>query len=262
MKIFKKIRFIIKELFIGFTDNDISLYSAQASFFMLISAIPFFMLLLGFAKYFIPFQKSEILNAMQHFLPQDIYVFGADIINEIFSKSPTSVISITAVTSLWSASRGIRSLIAGLNSINGTPSSGFIKERFAAFLYTFLFLLVLVFTLIILLAEKIIFREFYLNFQTPILFLLLVVFFSASYAYLPKNKSSFKSQLPGALICAVGWVLFSWFYSLYIDNFSNFSYIYGSLGAIVLSMLWLYVCINIFLCCAEFNHILNNQKSK
>lgn len=262
MKILKKIRFFIQELFSRFSENNISVFAAQATFFMIISAIPFFMLLLGFAKYFVPFEKSEILNAMSHFLPQKVYMLSTNIINELFAKTPGSLISITAITLLWSASRGILAIIRCLNSINNVPKSGFIKERLIAFLYTFLFVLVLVFTLIVLLIEKIVFRIFSLNFQVPILFFLLIILFSAIYAYLPKNKTTIKSQIPGAFLSSVCWVLFTWLYSLYIDNFSNFSYVYGSLAAIVLSMLWLYICMNIFLCGAEFNHIINNQKSK
>lgn len=262
MKRLKKIRYFVQELFARFTDNNISVFAAQATFFMLISAVPFFMLLLGFAKYFVPFQKSEILDAMSHFLPQRVYMLSADIVNELFSKTPGSLISVTAITLLWSASRGILAIIRCLNSINDAPKPGYIKERLIAFLYTFLFILILVFTLIILLVEKIIFRTFSLNFQVPVLFFLLIILFSAIYAYLPKNKSNIKSELPGACLSSVCWVLFTWLYSLYIDNFSNFSYVYGSLAAIVLSMLWLYICMNIFLCGAEFNHIINTHKSK
>ena len=62
-----------------------------------------------------------------------------------------------------------------------------------------------------------------------------------------------QTELPGALIAASGWVLFSYFYSFYINNMGSLMTTYGSLTAIVLCMLWLYFCMNIVFLGAELN---------
>ena len=64
------------------------------------------------------------------------------------------------------------------------------------------------------------------------------------------------NQFPGAIFATFGWSLFSFVYSIYISYFSNFSSTYGSLAAIVLIMLWLYICMNITLLGAEINVFL------
>ena len=68
----------------------------------------------------------------------------------------------------------------------------------------------------------------------------------------------FRSVLPGAALAAAGWLGFSFFYSLYIDNFADYTLVYGSLAAVVLLMLWLYFCMNIFLFGAQLNKLVKN----
>ena len=250
----------VKEFTKRFRDESISTFAASASFFILISAIPFIMLLLGLLKYFLPISANEILHTMSVFLPQDIYDFGEAVIFEIFSKTPGSLLSITAITMLWSASRGILAIIQGLNNVCGAPKYGFFKGRILAFFYTFVFILALIITLILLVMSRILVGIFSVKIYIPILWILLSLIFSLMYTFLPRKKSSFISQLPGAVMVSILWIGFTWLYSLYINNFSNFSYVYGSLAAIVLLMLWLYICMTLFLCGAEFNEILRDKK--
>ena len=84
----------------------------------------------------------------------------------------------------------------------------------------------------------------------------LTVFFMVIYCFFPKRKVTFLNQFPGAIFATAGWFLFSFVYSIYITYFSNFSYTYGSLAAIVLIMLWLYICMTITLLGAEINVFL------
>ena len=79
------------------------------------------------------------------------------------------------------------------------------------------------------------------------------------YRYLPNRKASLKSQIPGAFIIAVAWLLFSYFFSLYFTFFPNFSNMYGSLSALIMVMLWLYCCMNLLLYGAEINAYFENQ---
>ena len=64
-----------------------------------------------------------------------------------------------------------------------------------------------------------------------------------------------RCHLPGAVFSAVGWVLFSFFYSLYVTDFPNAASLYGSLAAVCLLMLWVYFCLLILLLGAELNKL-------
>ena len=68
-----------------------------------------------------------------------------------------------------------------------------------------------------------------------------------------------KSQAPGALMIAVGWSVFSFFFSLYFEIFPNISNMYGSLTALIMVMLWLYICMNLLLYGAEINAYFEKQ---
>ena len=74
-------------------------------------------------------------------------------------------------------------------------------------------------------------------------------------------KSGFLPHFPGAVFASVGWTMFSYGYSLYITNFPSASYIYGSLAAVCLIMLWLYFCMIILLLGAEVNKIFAEKNS-
>ena len=58
---------------------------------------------------------------------------------------------------------------------------------------------------------------------------------------------------PGAMIASVGWIAYSVLFAFYIDNFSNYAPLYGSLTAVILLMLWLYSCMYILFLGAEIN---------
>ena len=79
-----------------------------------------------------------------------------------------------------------------------------------------------------------------------------ILCFDIIFAALRNRKLTLKSQLPGAVICAVAWYVFSFGLSIYVDYFNGFS-MYGCLTTIVLMMLWLYFCMYIMMMSAEFN---------
>ncbi len=259
MKLFNNIFSVIKDFVYRFNKDNVSVFAASASFFIIISSIPFLMLLLGLAKYIIPFSKHEILAAVSRFMPHDVYYFISDIINELFSRTPGPLISITAIAMLWSASRGVLAIIQGLNEVFKISKYGFFKEQIFSFFYTFFFILALILTLIVLLISKILARYFSALVFIPIFFVLLTLLLAGFYTYLPGRRVKLKTQIPGALFTGLLWVGFTYAYSVYIDKFSDFSYIYGSLAAIVLLMLWLFICMNIFLCGAEINQMLKEK---
>lgn len=259
MSTIKKLYSLIYDIIKRFTKNNISVFAAQATFFILVSAVPFIMLLLGIITRFFPFAEIDFLNAVTEFMPDSLYHPIKYIINETFSKTTSSFISITAITALWSASRGVLSIIKGLNSVYEVSDYSYFKGQLIALLYTFLFILALSLSPVVLIFEEFILKTTAINIHYIVVFLLLITLFSIFYAYLPKRKSRFISQLPGSIFTAISWILFSFCYNFYINNFSNFPKIYGSLGAVVLFMLWLYFCVNIFLIGALLNRSLSEK---
>lgn len=263
MKLHNKLFKILKII----SDDNIFVYSAQASFYIIISSIPFIMVLLSLAQYILPVSEADVLAMTTPLVPDVIKPSIQAVIHELFYKASGSVISITAVSSFWTASRGIAAIERGTRNVYHTPvRSAFILNALASIFYTIAF----IFIMLLFLATSVFgtsilnFLELKSGFLCWILgktswikwlftFAVLTVFFALIYMAFSGRKMHLKRHLPGAVFTTVVWILFSLLFSFYIENFANYSYIYGSLAAIVLMMLWVYSCMIIFLIGGEIN---------
>ena len=86
--------------------------------------------------------------------------------------------------------------------------------------------------------------------------------FTTLYMVLPNRRNRFFDSLPGAMFASAGWLIFSDLYSLYVEHFSGYANIYGSVYAVALSMLWLYFCISIVFYGGVLNQYLISQGKK
>lgn len=188
-------------------------------------------------------------------------------VHEIYLNVNPTAILIVIVSVLWTAGKGFNSLIEGLNSVFDITEhrNGFVL-RLYSILYTIVFAVIIVVCLIIFILGTLILDFFnkhlplvgniietIMNLRTLISVLLFTLFFTFLYVAIPSRHTKIKRQIPGALFSAVGWTGFSFFFSLYVNFSKNLSLLYGSLATIVCAMLWLYVCMFIFLIGAEIN---------
>ena len=91
--------------------------------------------------------------------------------------------------------------------------------------------------------------------------MIMVVLFMLIYHVIPNRRSSFRSQFPGALIAALGWIFISEAFSILLDRFAGFNFIYGSMASITVLLLWLYWCMNMIFYGAEINYFLENREN-
>lgn len=250
--------------------DKINAYAAQSAFFIILSMIPFLMVFSSLLRY-TSVTEGMILEIIRRVMPDYIAPFMISLIDEVYSRS-MGLISITAVAAIWSAAKGVQYMTDGLNSVNDLEETrNWFVLRFWAIIYTIVFLVAIVFTLLILvfgnslqeLATK--YVPFLVHavsllskFRGLILLGLLILFFAVIFTAIPNRKLSFKSQLPGAVICAVAWYVFSFGLSIYVDYFNGLS-MYGSLTTIALIMLWLYFCMYIMMMSAEINVVFNDS---
>lgn len=271
-RLIKQIKFVSKRV----NDHEITVYAAQATLFVIISVIPILMLIISLLKYIIPFTQMDVINLGADFLPESLHPALYTIAGEVFSGASASIISVTTIAALWSASKGMMSLIQGLESVHETTNArGYIKKRLLALVYTIVFIAIISATLLFvvagryfinLTAERIPAFSSVVNliytFPVILYVVILMAVFGVLYKMLPGGNLSFRNQLPGAAVAATGWVIFSAVYSFYVTNFADYSYLYGSLTAVVLLILWLYFCMIIFLFGAELNCFFKEGKEK
>lgn len=254
-------------------DDSISAFACQAAFFIILSIFPFLMFLLTLINY-LPFSVDELGLLTNDIIPESIVTLLQTILNELIQKSSGTLLSVSVIAALWSASSGTVALLKGLNAVyrHKETRNYFLLRGISAF-YTLVFAILLILMLVLLvfgnqlynfiMIELPIFRNLammVLNLRSLFTMAVLTLFFLMVYLILPNRKSNIFRELPGAIISAGGWLLFSYLFSYYIDNMGNYSYTYGSLAAIAISMLWLYFCMFILFIGAEINMILSHPE--
>ena len=175
--------------------------------------------------------------------------------NDLYTSNVLTVVSVTVLVALWSASRGVFGIINGINTILGSDENrSYLRRRLTAIFYTFLLILALFLTLglrvfgksilsmiadwdlrLFSMVSKLVQLRFV--FTTGILSLLFMMIF----AVFPAKRMHLRNVVPAAVLTAVGWLVFSYLFSIYVD-YSGGSRFYGSMAMLVLSLLWLYIC--------------------
>jgi len=268
MKFLKEIWKTIKRLSHKATVDSVYAVAGHSTLFMVISFFPLVMLFLALIKY-TPITEDQVLGLFDFVSFGRIKNIISLAINEIFQLSGSFALSLSAITLVWSASTSMYSVMRSLNAVyNIKETRNYFLLRAISILYTVIFvtsfviaLALMVFgnSIIGILAKKFVFLNGFGSvlsvLRYVIAFFILLIIFDILYTVIPNRPSHLLFELPGAVFTSLGWYLFSFFYSVYIENFSNMSYIYGSLTAVVLLLIWLYICMYIFFLGAEVNEI-------
>lgn len=240
-------------LFQEIASHHVAAYSAQSSYFFMLSMIPIILLLLTLVQ-FTPVTKADVMTAVLQVFPESINTMITSIVNQVYNQS-TGIIPITVIVALWSAGKGVLALNNGLNTIYGCPETrNYVYLRIRSTVYTVIFILMLIIMLVLSVFGNVIntfifeniplisrASEVVMRLRGLILPVLIVAVLSFCYKYLPNtNKLEVKRQIPGAVFAAFGWMACSWVFSVYVDIFKGFADMYGSLTTIVLIMLWMY----------------------
>jgi membrane protein len=252
---------------------QISLHSAYTSFFLILSLFPFLLLFLGVLKY-TTLEIADLMRIVEGWLPQNLLPIAGTLIEISYRHSSGAVVSISLLAALYSASRGMFGLRNGLNAVY--PSSGkpgFLRRRSLSALYTLVSLLLLVLTLGAYLLGTAALDYLCMTTAPVVLTLvrlvdwkwLLLAFlqslqFAFMYAWLPDQRNRLRQCWPGAVAASLGWLAYSGLFSMYMDHFSDYTNIYGSIYALALGMLWLYFCIMIFFYGGALNRYLRQRR--
>ena len=252
--------------------QNIRSHAAAAGYFIVLSVFPLLVMILALLRY-TGLEVETLSNFVGNFLPDALAPYIKRLIEGAYRNTSGTVVSVSAVTGLWSASQGVHCLLNGLNAIYKAPETrSYIRTRLLSIFYTVLFIILLFATLVLnvfgatllrnLHFENITLLQFLwdLVHQRFILMMLLQTgLFSAMYMALPNRRISFRAALPGALLSSAGWLIFSSLYSIYVRHFAAYANIYGSVYMVALSMLWLYFCLSIVFCGGALNHYLATE---
>lgn len=253
----------------------IGIHAAGAGYFIVLSVFPLLVLVLALLRY-TGLQVETLTDLIGAYLPNALLPSAKRLIISTYRNTSGAVISLSALTGLWSASRGVYGLLTGLNIIYEVPENrGYFYTRGISMFYTLLFLLMLLAALVLNVFGTTLLQAIPLvdvgllqflwdivDWRFLLMLLLQTGLFSAMFMALPNRHNTFRESLPGALLASVGWLVFSNLYSVYVSHFSNYANVYGSVYAVALSMLWLYFCISIVFYGGALNHYLSKNKTE
>ena len=251
---------------------DMTVYAGSATLFLLTASFPLLMWVLMLVNLLPGFSVEGVAELLADFMPQipAVQTSILQLLQNLSGQSAQFAASLAVLTTIVSASGGISALQIGLQRLTPGSKRTFLN-RLLAIGYTFGFELLLL-VMLALQGMKSLFARFAdtLPFfrhyapvvhqlqriasvgqivAVPLLFGLLLLI----YTYVPGGRRTLRSQLPGAVFATAGWLIFSRVFSFYIVHFWRLSYIYGSLTAVILVILWLYVVINLLFIGAGLN---------
>lgn len=251
--------------------SHVGAYAAQSAYFIMLSFLPLMIMLLSMIQY-THIGKADIYELIQEIVPVGFQSWILGIVDEMYSHTMAAV-SLSAIVTAWSAGKSFMALNRGMNAIckvERNPNYILMRLRGAVYALFFVALLLVSLLLIVfghsihLLAEKhfpllAIFTRILLSFRLVIMLALFILFFALLYKILPNRKAGFFEQLPGAVFASIGWYLFSFGFSMYIEWRNGRFDMYGSLTTLVLFMFWLYFVMYIVLIGMEINQWLKDR---
>jgi membrane protein len=263
MKNLSTLRYYAKK----FGAYHISTYAASASFFIITAIFPLLMLTMSIISY-TPLDAQSFLDMVSNLMPSSFQPLFYSIAESTKTSSMTTL-SVSLVVILWSAAKSMLGLLDGLNAIaDVNDTRNFVFKRIVCIGYMLLLILGLMFNLalrvfgqhILSLLEKDLPRlasifSALMDFRGLTLFLVMGLVFVLIYTFFPNKKMRVYMQVPGALFASLAWMAFSSLFSIYVNNVSSFSVLYGSLGMMIMVMLWLYFCMSIVFIGAVINRM-------
>lgn len=258
-----------------YISDEITVYAAQASFFIIMAAFPFTMLLLSIIQVIPSISQTDLLELLGPIIPHQFSQILFSLVNSLYTESPIALLSLSALAALWSASKGMLGIAKGLNRIQGDQSRrGYLMTRIICSGYTIIFILVCILSLVLLVFGDTLSRfilkvfpflasitQYIINVRTLLSLGTLIFCFTGLYTFVPNRELHWREQIPGALFSTLCWIGISFGFSIYFRYFNQFSYTYGSLTAVVLLMLWLYCCICTLFLGAEINYFYSQKET-
>lgn len=263
----------MKELFARFSLHEGQSKSAELAYFFLLSLFPLIIFILTLTAY-LPISAEDVLGAVDQYAPDSAMSMVKSITEQTLNKRGGGLLSFGIIAVIWSASNGMNAIVRAFNhAYEVEENRSFIILRLTSIFLT----IAMVVTILIALLLPVFGREIGLLaadfIGAPGLFLkvwsvvrwgisplILLIVFTALYIFAPNKRLSLRFVLPGAVFAAAGWIIVSMLFSFYVGTFANYSATYGSIGGIIVLMIWFYLTGTLLILGGEINALLHKRK--
>ena len=261
-----------KEILLGVKDrigeNNLAIVAAGVAFYAFLAIFPALMALLSLYGLAVdPGQAEQQISQLSGMMPEEAFSIIKERVENLISTPGNTLgwgTALGILISLWSANAGTKSLFTGVDIAYDIKNDrGLIKQNALTLLFTFGFIITLLLSMALIVVFPAVVHAFDLpeNIDTlvswlrwPLLAGIVILVISLIYKYAPYRKSpKFKWVVTGAAVATFLWLILSLGFSFYVSNFGNYGEMYGSISAVVILMLWLFLTSFIILLGAELN---------
>ena len=269
MHFFKTVFNLIKDLVSRYFDHEVGQSGGQIAYFSLLSFFPF-IIYMNTVLTVINVSGRKLITFISSLLPPEITSFLDMYIADIANVHTSSIVSLSIITTVYSANRVMRSFETALNKAYGTDDKrGVIHGFLTSVLFTVCLAITGIAVIILTVASENVLMyllsshkvsaniiTYLMIFKWAITFLVMFLSVSSFYYYMPIKKVSYKSVIPGTITTILGISIFSLIFNGYIKFAAGFSVIYSSIGAVFLLIFWLYFAGVILVMGAEINNAI------
>jgi membrane protein len=265
----KKLFSFVEQIYCRFQDDEVSALGAQMTYYLILAFFPFLIFLLTILGY-TNVTTNDILENISPLLPKNSYTMIHDFVTEILLTGNKTLLSIGMIGTIWASSSGVMAIIKGLNkAYDEAEDRAFWKIRGIALLFTLALGIVILIAFVLLIFGKIIGEHIFNrlsfpeNFDTiwgfikygiPLTAMFIVFVFL--YRSTPNRRLSYREVIPGSIFSTIGWVVTSILFAFYVNHWDSYTKTYGSIGGIIVLLIWLYISSIIILLGGEINAAL------
>ena len=258
-------------------EDNVFMGAAALGFYLTLAIFPALILLMTIIPY-LPIEEVDeaLMDLLGQALPEEAYGIVEEVVADVTQERRGGLLSLSLLGTLWVASTGMYATMLQLNiTYNVKEARSFLKARATALVLSILFGLLVIgaFSLIVLggriedwLGDQMGYSDalliFFSIFRWVVIVLALLLGFAIIYRFAPNVEQKFRFITPGSVIGTILIIIVSIGFSIYTANFADYDATYGSIGAIIILMLWLYITGLVILIGSEINVILEHYSSK
>jgi len=253
---------LIKKIIAAVKKDDLISSANDMTYKLFFSVFPFSIFLMSVVGY-LNLDADMLADQITQILPDSLSLPARAFIGEIAGIRNANILSFSLIAALFGASAGFRTAMRSINKAYGQKDARKIYIKIpVSIALVFIFTVIIIISFALLIFGNIIFAEYnILRYAAGIsVTFISIILINKLALYKNENKkTSVRSLVPGTVFTVFLWFVISRLFNIYIENFSNYSALYGSIAAVIILMLWLNIMCVILLLGSEINAILENS---
>lgn len=256
-------------MFWRYNSHNVAIQGAALAFYLLFTIFPmliFFSALLGLMN----LDLAAIIGNVSELLPSSVVELLEMYLAYVNRESSVRLLVFGLVFSIWFPMRAANTLMRAVRTAYHLgPPRGALQHIVKTFLYTIFLIVTIIATIALILVGEMALdyatahfalpaqaAQLWQELRFPVMALLMYFALYFLYAAAQDQHRPVRDIFPGVLASLLGWLVASWLFSYYVENLAGYSLFYGSIGAVIILLMWLYLSATVLIMGAELNGTL------